>query len=78
VLKNPFVAFSARCSEAKNPIFWVFWTCFGAVWVCFRITDRSDNDFFNSLAVSRKVTISVRMDKVSGGASLATENEIRG
>jgi hypothetical protein len=27
----------------------VFRTCFGGVWIRFGITDRSDNDFFDSL-----------------------------
>jgi hypothetical protein len=42
VLKNPFVPFSDPCSEAENPVLWVFWACFGT-------TNQSDNDFFNTL-----------------------------
>ncbi len=53
-VEKPFVPFSDPRSEVENSVAWVFWICFGSVWACFEATDRSDNDFFNTLAPSRR------------------------
>jgi hypothetical protein len=39
------------CKAGFNPGSVVFWAGFYVFWACFGTTDRSDNDFFNSLGV---------------------------